>query len=227
MTARAPTRDDGQRQAASPGRGPSVTVVASEPLAGELVELLGQDGLELEASNRAPVSGRPDVVVVAIESLSSREDALEQARAKHPAARLVVVAGKASPAEARQLLVDDVPGLVLESDVRTALAASVRAAFAGQISYPAVLMPTELRAALSNREKQILAMVVMGFSNAEIAAKLFVSESTVKSHLHSAFATIGVGSRREAVALILDPNAGFGAGILAITDAGLSDGAPA
>ena len=50
-----------------------------------------------------------------------------------------------------------------------------------------------------------------------------LSESTIKSHLHSAFTTIGVRSRKDAVALILDPNAGLGAGILAITDAGLSE----
>ena len=109
------------------------------------------------------------------------------------------------------------------STPRSTLALAVRAAFAGQISYPAELMPTQLRTALSNREKQILAMVVMGFSNAEIAAKLHVSESTVKSHLYSAFATLGVRTRKEAVALILDPNAGFGTGILAITDSGLSE----
>ncbi len=94
----------------------------------------------------------------------------------------------------------------------------MRSAVAGQISYPRELMPTQLRAALTNREKQILGMVVMGFRNAEIAAKLHVSESTVKSHLYSAFTTLGVGSRKEAVSLILDPNAGFGTGILAITE---------
>ena len=66
--------------------------------------------------------------------------------------------------------------------------------------------------------KQILGMVVLGFSNAEIAAKLYVSESTVKSHLSSAFATIGVRTRKQAAALILDPGSGFGTGILAITD---------
>lgn len=219
----APTGIAGSRQARSLRAGQIVGVVAPGPLTRHLVAVLKQDGLEFEVSDPALPSGGPDVVVVAVESLSTSEAALERARMSHPSARLVVVVAEASPAEARQLLVDDVPGLVLERDIGIALAATVRAASAGQISYPAALMPTELRAALSNREKQILAMVVMGFSNPEIAAKLYVSESTVKSHLHSAFATIGVGSRREAVALILDPNAGFGPGILAITEAGLGN----
>jgi DNA-binding NarL/FixJ family response regulator len=128
--------------------------------------------------------------------------------------------GKATPAEARELLANDVSGLVLERRAETTLALAARAVFAGQISYPAELMPTRVKMALSKREKQILGMVVMGFSNAEIAAKLYVSESTVKSHLYSAFGTLGVRSRKEAVALILDPETGFGTGILAITDAG-------
>jgi DNA-binding CsgD family transcriptional regulator len=70
--------------------------------------------------------------------------------------------------------------------------------------------------ALSMREKQILGMVVMGFTNADIAAELFVAESTVKSHLSSAYTKLGVSSRREATTLILDPTQGLGPGIFAI-----------
>ena len=201
-------------------RAPVTGVVAPGPVARRLIAILKRDGLDAAVSNPARRSRKLDVLVLAVESLSSGKSDIRRARDEHPSARLVLVVGTATPAEARQLLVDDVPGLVLEQHAEATLALAARSVFAGQISYPAELMPTRLRTALSNREKQILGMVVMGFSNAEIAAKLHVSESTVKSHLYSAFATIGVGSRKEAVALILDPNAGFGTGILAITDSG-------
>jgi DNA-binding NarL/FixJ family response regulator len=72
---------------------------------------------------------------------------------------------------------------------------------------------------LSMREKQVLSMLVMGFTNAEIAAKLFLAESTVKSHLSSSYTKLGVRSRKDAATMILDPVAGLAPGILTITAA--------
>jgi DNA-binding NarL/FixJ family response regulator len=60
-------------------------------------------------------------------------------------------------------------------------------------------------------------MVVLGFSNGEIAAKLFVTESGVKNQLSSAFAKLGVTSRSAATELILDNESGLGPGILRIS----------
>ena len=203
-----------------PDSAPVAAVVASGPAGRRLVAILKRDGLDAGPSNAAHRSRHPDVVVLAVESFATGQSELSAAREEHPSARIVLVVGTATPAEARALLVDDVPGLVLEHQAETTLAPTVRAAHAGQISYPAELMPTQVRLTLTKREKQILGMVVLGFSNPEIAAKLHVSESTVKSHLYSAFATLGVRSRKGAVALILDPASGFGTGILAITNSG-------
>jgi DNA-binding NarL/FixJ family response regulator len=62
-------------------------------------------------------------------------------------------------------------------------------------------------------------MLVRGFTNAEIAARLYLAESTVKSHLSSAYTKLGVRSRRDAATMILDPGQGLGPGILAISAA--------
>jgi predicted transcriptional regulator len=56
----------------------------------------------------------------------------------------------------------------------------------------------------------------MWYMNSQIAERLFLSESTVKSHLSSAFGKLGVRSRNEAVNLILDSERGLGMGILAL-----------
>jgi DNA-binding NarL/FixJ family response regulator len=53
---------------------------------------------------------------------------------------------------------------------------------------------------LTAREVEILVGVSKGLSSRELAAKLFVSESTVKSHLRTIYRKIGVRDRSQAVA---------------------------
>jgi DNA-binding NarL/FixJ family response regulator len=132
-----------------------------------------------------------------------------------PQAGIVVVASE-QPASLRECLDAGANGFVLDSP-DAPLAVTLRAVCSGQLCVPQDLWGRVSRPALSGREKQILGMVVMGFSNAEIAKKLYVAESTVKSHLSSAFARLGVRSRSEATALILDHEHGLGAGILGIS----------
>jgi DNA-binding CsgD family transcriptional regulator len=49
---------------------------------------------------------------------------------------------------------------------------------------------------LSNREREVYQLVRLGLTNAEIAARLFISESTVKVHVHHVFEKLGIRSRR-------------------------------
>ena len=125
----------------------------------------------------------------------------------------VVVCRRAAGPDVRRALELGVGGIVLEEEAREALATVVAVVCAGQVSVPSRQRGAVRARALTTREKQILVLVVRGLTNAQIAAELYLAESTVKSHLSSAFSKLGVSSRSEAAAVILDPERGRGLGI--------------
>jgi DNA-binding NarL/FixJ family response regulator len=159
-----------------------------------------------------------DVVVLAVTQEVDTAGWIRSCRDRFPASRLVVVGTFASPSAVREALDQGAAGLVATDHVESSLGPTILAVAAGQAVFPGELRAFTWRPLLSRREKQILAMVVMGFTNAEIARRLFITDSTVKSHLSSAFRKLGVRSRSEATHLILDPESGLGTGILAISD---------
>ena len=64
------------------------------------------------------------------------------------------------------------------------------------IAHPAAPRERE-RSPLSQREREIVALVAQGFKNKEMAEKMFISEQTVKNHLHNIFDKLGVSDRLE------------------------------
>ena len=56
---------------------------------------------------------------------------------------------------------------------------------------------TRERSPLSQREREIVALVAQGYKNKEMAEKMFISEQTVKNHLHNIFDKLGVSDRLE------------------------------
>jgi len=95
------------------------------------------------------------------------------------------------------------------------LAAAIRAAHAGQSTLAPEAMAALLNAAsdspalgydLTLRERDVLALMVKGLSNTEIAGRLIVSQSTIKTHVSSILAKLGASSRTEAVALAVQHN---------------------
>lgn len=139
---------------------------------------------------------------------------------------LVLCSPPTGPRAVRLAIDRGLDGLVWETHLATRLVSTLEAVVAGQLVVPREVWRPDESQELTNREKQTLALVIMGLSNGEIAGRLYVSESTVKSHLSSSFRKLGVKSRAEAARVIADPRGGLGTGILAITPTS-SSGRPA
>jgi two-component system, NarL family, response regulator LiaR len=75
---------------------------------------------------------------------------------------------------------------------------------AAQVLIQASRQPEQPRYDLTEREHEVLALLVQGMSNNEIADRLVVSRSTVKFHVSSILSKLDVSSRTEAVALALN-----------------------
>ena len=103
-------------------------------------------------------------------------------------------------------LVPEVEGIVHEAQIEEALVATVDAVLSKQLCVPASMRGTLAHPVFSHREKQVLELLLAGLTNGEIAARLYLSESTVKSHLASSFRKLGASSRSEAARCMLAPD---------------------
>ena len=77
----------------------------------------------------------------------------------------------------------------------------VRRLIEHHLAGPAPGRADDLVAGLTEREREVLVLVGRGRSNDEVAAELFVSRATVKSHVNHVFAKLGITSRVQAVVL--------------------------
>ncbi|MGH2448132.1 MAG: PqqD family peptide modification chaperone, partial [Chloroflexota bacterium] len=169
----------------------------------------------VELMRTAEAFGVVFVQVLSVESTVDVVRALREALGVVPL--IVVVPVAAGPNDVRRALRAGADGVVDEPDIDGTLAAAVGVVRAGSVCVPRRHATIWADETLSMREKQVLGLASRGASNHEIAQELFLAETTVKSHLSSAYAKLGVRTRQEATAMILDPAEGLGPGILAMT----------
>ncbi len=117
---------------------------------------------------------------------------------------VLVVSPPATGAGVRRALDAGAAALVFDSELELTLVATIRAVASGQSAVPRKFRASVERPTLSHRELQVLALVRQGLTNAEIAKRLYLAESTIKSHLGSIFTKFGVHSRKEATAVFAD-----------------------
>lgn len=132
----------------------------------------------VEATRRI-VAANPDAVVVALTAFSDRELVLD-----------AIDAGAVG-----YLLKDSEPGELL-SGVRAA--ARGESPIAAKVARALISRHTQVNTKLTDREREVLALVARGMANKQIGRALGISERTVKAHLTSIFARIGVADRTEA-----------------------------
>jgi DNA-binding NarL/FixJ family response regulator len=199
-----------------PDHGGIVTVADDLVLAARIADALERTGLP-QRLRLTSVAEVPETAALVVLGLADDGGALEQPRLlRERLERLPLVLVVPDGSERRLVgsaLRARVEGLLTVSQVEAGLGATIRAVLSGLTVVPrrerAMLVP-----ALSYRERQVLALVTLGYANSQVAERLYLSESTVKSHLTSVFAKLGVASRREAATLVLDPDEPVGRTVL-------------
>src|SRR5437868_2746544 len=147
---------------------------------------------------------------------------LQRLQASRNKTRVIVLTASDDKNEFVQAMKLGTSGIVLKQTATELLIKSIRKVHAGEIwldshttaavirtfvanedtsppaGIPQVSPPRDReRSPLSQREREIVALVAQGFKNKEMAEKMFISEQTVKNHLHNIFDKLGVSDRLE------------------------------
>lgn len=140
-------------------------------------------------------------------------EATRRIRAAHPGTQVVILTTYADDESILDALRAGAIGYLTKDSGRENIRRALEAAAAGQavldpavqarlveVASPPAARPAQLPNGLTEREAEVLALIAAGQSNAEIAANLFVSEATVKTHVNHIFAKTGSRDRAQAIA---------------------------
>lgn len=133
--------------------------------------------------------------------------AIEQICAENPKALIIVLTTYEGDVQAVRALKAGAASYLLKASLRHELLGTIRSVHAGKrFISPEVAQQIALhsmREHLSSREVAVLELVANGKANREIAARLSVSEETVKTHLRSIFLKLDVVDRTQAAAVAI------------------------
>lgn len=155
-------------------------------------------------------SAPPDLVLLDL-GLPGCEgiDALTRFRMEFPQLPVVVISANSDRESILGVLDSGANGFIPKTSKPEVIVAALRLVAAGGVYVPpeaiedlAVQMP--LRAAresmdLTERQRDVLRLILKGYNNERIASELAIAPNTVKQHAHAIFVQLGVSSRAEAV----------------------------
>ena len=182
----------------------------------EDVEIVGEAG-DGEATVAMVEKLDPDVVLLDLRMPGMDGfAALQRMQKLGRKTRVIVLTASEDKNEFVQAMKLGCSGIVLKQTAADLIIKSIRKVHAGEIwldshTTAAVMrqfaspsdvgapsgMRSRDRSPLSHREREIVALVAQGYKNKEMAEKMFISEQTVKNHLHNIFDKLGVSDRLE------------------------------
>jgi DNA-binding NarL/FixJ family response regulator len=192
-----------------------ILVVDDHPIVrGGIVALLA-DAADMTVIGEAPdgetavtlaLELEPDLVLMDLRMPGiDGDEATARILAERPGIRVVILTTYETDASILTAIEAGASGYLLKAAPQEELLAGIRSVARGEVALaPSIAAMLVKRVAapsvsLSPREKQVLALVAQGDSNPAIAAKLFVTEATVKTHLLHAFEKLEVNDRTRAV----------------------------
>jgi two-component system response regulator NreC len=167
---------------------------------------------DVESARRYLRGHHPDVLVLDLNMPGeSSLEAIPTLREEFPDTQIVVLTMQNEPAYARTALGAGVLGYVLKESADAELVEAVRAAVAGEHylnprlgAKVAAEPPPGPPDGLSQRELDILRLIALGYTNAQVAEELFLSVRTVETHRSHIQQKLGLADRAELVRYALD-----------------------
>jgi two-component system, NarL family, response regulator NreC len=174
-------------------------------------EVVAEAG-DVDTARRYVRGHHPHVLVLDLNMPGeSSLEAIPSIREEFPDTQIVVLTMQTEPVYARRALSDGVLGYVLKEAADSELVDAVRAAAAGE-SYLNPRLGARVAAepppgppdGLSDREVQVLRLIALGHTNAQIAQELYLSVRTVETHRAHIQQKLGVTERSELVRYAID-----------------------
>ena len=174
------------------GRQPDMTVAAQAADGNEAVELWGRH--------------HPDVMLLDLRMPKlDGVDVIEEIRKRDSSARIIVLTTYETDTAILRAIKAGTKAYLLKDARREELLDCIRRVNRGETCIPASIVEKVAAGlsseALTGRELNVLELLARGKSNKEIAVSLYISETTVKSHLRSIFKKLNVLSRTEAISV--------------------------
>ena len=178
------------------------------------MQVVAQAGSKTEALERA-ASARPDVII--LDLLLGDEDGLSflpELCQTSPNSRVLVLTGVQNPDAHRRAIRRGAMGIVLKEHAADQLLKAIKKVNDGEVWIERSMMGSMIQEinkpvpidpeiskieSLTDREREVIALIGEGLKNKQVGERLFISETTVTHHLSSVFSKLEVSDRLELI----------------------------